>query len=73
MNETLTKIGEQQVIHSQIKEKFNHLRRMGKQIREIEAEAEKVKLEIEELSDRQQQIADWLCEKEYEALNQTPF
>ena len=68
-NETLNKILRKKVLWAEIKAKEQEYKRLCKQIEEIEQAKRDLSFEVQKRIDESQKIADWLLEKEYEALS----
>ena len=67
--ETLNKILRRKIIWAEIKAKEQEYKRLCKQIEEIEQAKRDLSFEVQKRLDESQKIADWLLEKEYEALS----
>ena len=68
-NETLNKILRKKIIWAEIKAKEQEYKRLCNQIEEIEQAKCDLSFEVQKRLDESQKIADWLLEKEYEALS----
>lgn len=68
-NETLNKILRKKIIWAEIKAKEQEYKRLCNQIEEIEQAKRDLSFEVQKRLDESQKIADWLLEKEYEALS----
>jgi SMC interacting uncharacterized protein involved in chromosome segregation len=68
-DETLNKILRKKIIWAEIKAKEQEYKRLCKQIEEIEHAKRDLSFEVQKRLDESQKIADWLLEKEYEALS----
>lgn len=68
-DETLNKILRKKIIWAEIKAKEQEYKRLCKQIEEIEQAKRDLSFEVQKRLDESQKIADWLLEKEYEALS----
>ncbi len=64
----LTKIIRKKVLWAEIKAKEQEYIRIQKQINELQQAQKDISFEIQKRVDESQNIAEWLDEKEYEAL-----
>lgn len=67
-SDVLTKLGEQQVLQSKIKEKFREMTELDAQMKQLRGQYKQIINEIEDLAVQAQDVADWLLEQEYHAL-----
>lgn len=67
-NETMNKIIRKKVIRAEIKAQEQEYKRLQKQIDELEQAKKDVSFEVQKRLDESQKIAEWLDEREYEAL-----
>lgn len=69
-NETLNKILRKKILWAEIKAKEQEYSRLSKQIEVLEQAKKDVSFDIQKRVDESQKIADWLLEKEYDALSE---
>lgn len=69
-NETLNKILRKKILWVEIKAKEQEYSRLSKQIEVLEQAKKDVSFDIQKRVDESQKIADWLLEKEYDALSE---
>ena len=67
-NETMNKIIRKKIIWAEIKAKEQEYKRLQKQINELEQAQADISFEVQRKLDESQKIAEWLDEREYEAL-----
>lgn len=67
-NETMNKIIRKKIIWAEIKAKEQEYHRLQSQIKELEQAKKDISFEVQKKLDESQKIAEWLDEREYEAL-----
>lgn len=67
--ESLNKILRKKVLWVEIKAKEQEYKRLCNQIEELEQAKRDISFEVQKRLQESQEIADWMLEKEYEALN----
>lgn len=67
-NETMNKIIRKKIIWAEIKAKEQEYSRLQKQIDELKQAKKDISFEVQKKLDESQKIAEWLDQREYEAL-----
>ena len=68
--ETLNKYMRKKTLWAEIKAKEQEYQRINKQIHELEMAKKDISFDVQKKLEESQEIADWLLEREYEALKE---